>query len=71
VSAADSKPVRLLDDAEVRARLGNVSRSTRQRLQRVGFPKPLRVSPGRIAWREADVDRWINERTELPPQERA
>jgi predicted DNA-binding transcriptional regulator AlpA len=26
------------------------------------FPKPVRLSARRIAWREEDVDRWIEQR---------
>ena len=27
------------------------------------FPAPVRLSARAVAWREADIDRWINERT--------
>lgn len=26
------------------------------------FPKPLRPSPGRVAWRRSDLDQWLAER---------
>jgi prophage regulatory protein len=38
----------------------NLSRTTLWRLARVGdFPAPVRISPGRIAWRRSDLERWI------------
>lgn len=27
------------------------------------FPAPVRLSARAVAWRESDIDRWINERT--------
>jgi prophage regulatory protein len=30
------------------------------------FPAPVRLSARAVAWREADIDRWINERTTAP-----
>jgi prophage regulatory protein len=37
-----------------------LSRVTLWRKSRDGdFPKPLKISANRIAWREADVDAWI------------
>jgi prophage regulatory protein len=39
-----------------------VSRTTRWRMvQRGEFPPPIHISPGRVAWREADVRRWMEE----------
>jgi prophage regulatory protein len=29
------------------------------------FPAPVRLSARAVAWREADIDRWINERTTI------
>jgi prophage regulatory protein len=50
---------RLIPFATVRERTG-LSRSTIWRLVRVGaFPPSIRISPGRCAWHEAAVDRWI------------
>ena len=43
---------------KVEARVG-ISRSTAWRLQRRGdFPKPYVVSPGRVAYRESEVEAW-------------
>ena len=38
----------------------SLSRTTIWRLVRRGeFPKPITVSPGRVAWSEAEVNAWI------------
>ena len=40
-----------------------LSRPQIWRLRSVGqFPKPIRLSPNRIAWKTADVLRWIESR---------
>ena len=40
-----------------------VSRWTLWRLRRVGaFPKPVKVSPGRIAFMAEEVEEWIRDR---------
>jgi predicted DNA-binding transcriptional regulator AlpA len=31
------------------------------------FPEPVRLSPKRIAWREADIDKWIGDLTAKQP----
>ncbi len=42
----------------VEARVG-ISRTTAWRLQRAGdFPKPYVVSPGRVAYKESEVEAW-------------
>jgi prophage regulatory protein len=51
---------RLIGADEVRRRV-DLSRSTIWRLERAGeFPRSVQISPGRKAWREADVDQWIS-----------
>jgi predicted DNA-binding transcriptional regulator AlpA len=51
-----SRPDRLMLWAEVRPRVG-VSSSTARRLERAGrFPPRIRISPGRVAWRESEID---------------
>jgi prophage regulatory protein len=53
------QPERLISFATIRDLVG-LSRSTIWRLVRVGaFPPSIQISPGRRAWREADVRRWI------------
>jgi len=52
---------RFLTAAEL-DQLHPVSRATRWRMIEKGsFPKPIRISPGRIAWRESDVRAWMGE----------
>ncbi len=52
----------LLSWPSVRERLG-LSRATCYRLQRKtgagSFPRPIRLSPRRVAWRESDITAWI------------
>jgi predicted DNA-binding transcriptional regulator AlpA len=54
------RPERLISFEEVHHRTG-LSRTTIWRLERAGeFPRSVRISAGRRAWREADVDQWIS-----------
>ena len=42
-----------------------LSDTTIWRLERAGkFPHSIRISPGAVAWREADIEAWIAERAE-------
>jgi prophage regulatory protein len=55
---------RLLRLPVVVARVG-LSATTIWRLRCCGqFPDPVRISPGCVAWREADVESWIASRLE-------
>ncbi len=55
---------KLLTWPQVRERVG-LSRSTVRRLERIGrFPGCLRISPGRVAWRESEVDDFVAGRWE-------
>ena len=55
---------RLLRLPVVAARVG-LSATTIWRQRRRGqFPDPVRISPGCVAWREADVESWIASRLE-------
>ena len=55
---------RLLRLPVVAARVG-LSATTIWRQRRRGqFPDPVRISPGCVAWREADVESWIASRSE-------
>ena len=50
---------RFISYDEVHDRTG-LSRTTIWRLERAkDFPQSVRISPGRRAWRESDLDRWI------------
>ena len=54
------RPERLIGFNEVHNRVG-LSRTSVWRLERSGhFPRSVQISPGRRAWREADVDQWIS-----------
>jgi prophage regulatory protein len=45
-----------------------MSDTTIWRWERNGkFPKSIKLSGGAIAWREADIERWIAERAEGTP----
>jgi len=40
-----------------------LSRATILRMEKRGlFPRRLQISPGRVAWLRADVERWLAER---------
>ena len=55
-------PSRMLRLAAVRAKTG-LSTTTIWRLRRRGeFPNPIQLSPGCVAWREADLEAWIASR---------
>ncbi len=55
-------PKKILRRPAVLDRL-DVSATTLWRMQQRGdFPKPFRISPGLVGWRETDIDRWIDER---------
>ena len=57
-------PSRLLRKPAVVARVG-LSATTLWRLERAGeFPRSFRISPGAVAWREADIEAWISQRAE-------
>ena len=50
---------RLLKRPEVEAVTG-MSRAAIYKQMRVGaFPRPVRISPGAVAWRESEVQEWI------------
>jgi prophage regulatory protein len=54
-----SEPAKLITVKIVMDRLG-ISRTTVWKMVKDGqFPPPVRVSPGRVAWRENDVAKWV------------
>jgi len=64
MSLSIEAPPRLLPPPVVSDRT-SLSRTTLWRLVRDGgFPPPVKVSPGRVAWPEATVNAWINARSE-------
>jgi prophage regulatory protein len=59
-SVPKSPEVRLLPWSEVCKRVP-LSRATVWQLRRTGrFPKPIQISPNRIAWRESDLAQWLS-----------
>lgn len=57
----ENTPEVLLPWPRVRARLGNIGRTTCWRLQRDDetFPKAVPIGPRRIGWRESEINAWI------------
>lgn len=55
--------MRVLDVKGVASKIG-LSRSQIYRILKSdpSFPKPIRLSPRRIGWRENEVDSWIDDR---------
>ena len=59
----DTPSHKLISWKAVRPMVGNLSRTTWWRLQRAGSaPRPITLSPGRVAWLEADINAWIDAR---------
>ncbi len=53
---------RLLRRPEVELKTG-LSRASLYAAIRAGtFPEPISIGPNRVAWLEAEIDQWINER---------
>jgi prophage regulatory protein len=45
------------------AQIHPVSSTTRWRMIKRGeFPEPVRISPGRVAWKETDIRAWLEAR---------
>jgi prophage regulatory protein len=55
-------PLIALRRAEVRRRTGLANSSLYDLIRRGEFPKPFRLSAGRVAWVEAEVDTWLRNR---------
>ena len=51
----------LIDEPEIRRRLGNISQATffSQHRYKADFPQPVKVSQGRHAWPEEEIDSYI------------
>ena len=52
-------PTQLLRPADVQARTTLDRRTILRKVKDGTFPEPVRLNPGRIAWREADVEAFI------------
>jgi prophage regulatory protein len=56
-------PSASVTDRKTTARRIGLSTATLDRLVASNdFPKPIKLSPRRVGWRVADVDRWIADR---------
>ena len=55
---------RLLGRKAVKDRTSLSEPTLRRLVERRQFPRPLKLSSNRIAWREPDVSAWINSRVE-------
>jgi prophage regulatory protein len=63
MSATTEAQVKLLNLEALRERGIDYDRSHLWRLSKTGrFPKPVHVGPGRIAWVESEIDKWIKAR---------
>lgn len=57
----DVKRFMIMNEVEA---LTSLKRSTIYGLMRSGeFPQPVKLTPGRSAWREEDIKEWIDSRT--------
>ena len=75
-SVSDPPLDRFVNEPVARAAAGVKSRSTLQSMIEEGlFPKPIRVSRGRVAWSEAEIAAWqqarMRERDNAHPGSRA
>ena len=56
---------RLLALKTVKDRTSLSEMTIRRAIDRGEFPRPVRVTPNRIAWREPEVTAWINTRAQV------
>lgn len=58
-TAAQATPERLLKISDVSRKIGMGKSWIYDRIETGAFPKPVRISPGAVRWRESEVDSWI------------
>ncbi|WP_074973270.1 helix-turn-helix transcriptional regulator [Metapseudomonas otitidis] len=59
---------RFLREAEV-IEATSLARSTLRREVKAGrFPSPVQITPGRVGWRQSEVNRWLADPTRWEPQ---
>jgi prophage regulatory protein len=59
-------PDRILRLQETRSRAGNVCRTTIYDWVKAGrFPRPVKLGPRSIGWRESDINDWLNSREQV------
>lgn len=56
-----SKKTRLVSLKEVRERIPFSKATIYRKMGDGTFPKHVKIGTQRVAWREADIDRWIEE----------
>lgn len=59
---ADNKRENLLRRKQVEARTGLSSSSIYDAIQREDFPKPIPLLGRTVAWKESDIDQWVENR---------
>lgn len=59
---APSQTLDVLSPRVVEARLGIDSTTIWRMRRRNEFPQPIRLSPGRVGYRRADIEAWIASR---------
>lgn len=63
--AGTREPIRRILSPRQLVELTGLSPATIWRMRRRGdLPDPIRLSPGRVGWREADIERWIEQRAQ-------
>ena len=55
---------RLLRRREVERITGMSRSSIYRRMQSGGFPRPVRVGPSAVRWKESDITAWVESRPE-------
>lgn len=64
ISPDTNTSLEILSPRELRETLGDLSPTTVWRMRRRGeFPEPIRLSPGRVGYRRADVAAWLEQRS--------
>ena len=58
----ETKHTKVLRIAAVMDRVGLRRTSIYDYIKKGNFPPPIRIGEKAVAWREADIERWISER---------
>jgi prophage regulatory protein len=64
IAADQTTPTKLLRKPAVLERVPMSDTTLWRRVKDGGFPAPVKISTNAIAWRESDVDHWIESRKE-------
>ena len=63
------RPSRLIRFPEIKARVGLCRSTIYTRIKKGTFPAPIRLGERSVAWLEADIDAWIQERISTATKE--